>query len=57
MGVPEQVIPWEADGQKYETWFYWAKKQAFHFQAGTQYGKSDWSTAGRGAVRQEVARR
>jgi hypothetical protein len=46
MGVPEQVIPWEVDQQKIESWFYWSKSQAFHFQNGTLYGKSDWSTTG-----------
>jgi tetratricopeptide (TPR) repeat protein len=46
LGVPEQVIPWEVDQQKIESWFYWSKNQAFHFQNGTLYGKSDWSTTG-----------
>ncbi|MBI1799026.1 MAG: tetratricopeptide repeat protein [Candidatus Eisenbacteria bacterium] len=44
MGTPEQVVPWEVDQQKIETWFYWSKNQAFHFQGGTLYGKSDWSS-------------
>jgi tetratricopeptide (TPR) repeat protein len=45
MGTPEQVIPWEVDQQKIESWFYWSKNQAIHFQAGNLYGKSDWSTS------------
>ena len=45
MGVPDQILPWEADQQKIESWFYWAKNLAFHFQAGSLYVKSDWSTA------------
>ena len=49
LGVPEQVIPWEVDQQKIESWFYWSKSQAFHFQNGTLYGKSDWSTTGAAA--------
>ncbi|MGH7742739.1 MAG: tetratricopeptide repeat protein [Candidatus Eiseniibacteriota bacterium] len=44
MGVPEEIIPWEVDQQKIESWFYWSKSQAYHFQNGTLYGKSDWST-------------
>jgi len=45
-GAPDQVTQWEADGQKYETWFYWSKKNAYHFNpAGVQLQKSDWSTA------------
>ena len=45
MGAPEDVIPWTVDQQKIESWFYWKKNQAFHFQGGALYGKSDWSTA------------
>ncbi len=45
-GVPDQVTDWEADGQKYETWFYWTKKTAYHFDPkGVQLQKSDWSAA------------
>ena len=45
-GVPDQVTQWEADGQKYETWFYWPKKTAYHFDPrGVQLQKSDWSAA------------
>jgi hypothetical protein len=44
MGPPEDVIPWVVDQQKIESWFYWKKNQAFHFQNGALYGKSDWST-------------
>ena len=43
-GVPEQVVDWEADQQKWQTWFYWGKKKAYHFNvAGTLSQKSDWS--------------
>lgn len=45
MGVPEAVYPWETKGEKCETWFYWSKKQAYHFRAGTLWVKSDWSGA------------
>jgi len=45
MGAPEDVIPWSVDQQKIESWFYWKKNQAFHFQNGAIYGKSDWSVA------------
>ena len=45
-GVPEQVTEWEADQQKWQTWFYWTKKKAYHFSvAGTLSQKSDWSQA------------
>jgi tetratricopeptide (TPR) repeat protein len=44
LGTPEEVIPWEVDQQKIESWFYWTKNQAYHFQNGTLYGKSDWGT-------------
>lgn len=43
MGPPEAVIPWEADGEKYETWVYWAKHKAFHFKGGALQVESDWS--------------
>jgi len=46
MGAPEQVYPWEAQGEKYETWFYWSRKQAYHFKAGMLSVKSDWGAAG-----------
>ncbi len=45
MGKPDAIYLWEADGQKYETWFYWTKGQAFHFGGGTQQEKTDWSAA------------
>lgn len=45
MGKPDQIVLWEADGQKYETWFYWAKGQAYHFGGGSQVEKTDWSAA------------
>lgn len=42
-GTPEQVYLWTADSQKWETWFYWTKRVAYHFQAGALAQKSDWS--------------
>jgi Flp pilus assembly protein TadD len=44
-GPPEQLNTWEAEREKYETWFYWTKKVAYHFKAGTLVVKSDWSAA------------
>jgi hypothetical protein len=46
-GTPDQVIKWVADNQKYETWFYWNKKVAYTFSAGTQVSKSDWGNVGK----------
>ena len=46
MGTPEEVYPWEAQGDKYESWFYWAKKQAYHFKSGNLSAKSDWGSSG-----------
>jgi tetratricopeptide (TPR) repeat protein len=43
-GPPDAIVPWEVDQNKIETWFYWSKNQAFHFQNGAAYGKSDWSS-------------
>ena len=45
MGKPEDVYLWESDGQKFESWFYWSKGQAYHFSNGQQIEKSDWSAA------------
>jgi len=45
MGPPEAIYTWEGDGQKFETWFYWSKGQAFHFNGGAQQEKTDWSAA------------
>ena len=42
LGTPEEVRYWEADGQKYETWFYWTKSVAYTVRAGQQVAKSDW---------------
>ena len=42
-GSPEQVISWEASGEKYDSWFYWQKKQALHFKGGMLITTSDWS--------------
>ncbi len=44
LGVPEQIIPWEVGEQKIESWFYWGKNQAYHFQSGILNSRSDWST-------------
>ncbi|MEK7824115.1 MAG: tetratricopeptide repeat protein [Candidatus Eisenbacteria bacterium] len=44
-GNPDQVISWVADQDSYETWFYWAKKRAYAFKAGSLVTKSDWSVA------------
>jgi len=47
LGAPDQVNDWTGDNQKYQTWFYWSKKLALHFNAeGAQAAKSDWSTTG-----------
>ena len=43
MGNPEELYFWEAEGNKYETWFYWSKNLALTFQAGKQVAKSDWA--------------
>ena len=42
MGDPEELRYWEAEGQKYETWFYWQKNLAYTMRAGQQLAKSDW---------------
>jgi tetratricopeptide (TPR) repeat protein len=42
LGVPEEIYPWEAQGEKYESWFYWSKKLAYHFKSGNLSAKSDW---------------
>jgi tetratricopeptide (TPR) repeat protein len=44
-GVPEAVIAWEADGDPFESWFYWAKHKAFHFKGKSLQVTSDWSAA------------
>jgi tetratricopeptide (TPR) repeat protein len=44
-GTPEDVYQWTADNQKWETWFYWNKRVAYHFQGGVLQQKSDWSSA------------
>ena len=43
MGAPEELYPWEAQGDKYESWFYWSKKLAYHFKSGALSAKSDWT--------------
>ena len=45
LGPPDQISPWEIQGEKVETWFYWGKKQAYHFKGDALYGRSDWSAA------------
>ena len=45
MGKPEAIYLWEAEGQKYETWFYFTKGLAYHFGSGVQQEKTDWSAA------------
>jgi tetratricopeptide (TPR) repeat protein len=45
MGDPEAVVPWTAQGESYETWFYWGRKQAYHFKSGSLVQKSDWAAA------------
>lgn len=42
-GSPEDVITWEASGEKYDSWFYWSKAKALHFKSGLQIALSDWS--------------
>lgn len=44
-GVPDTIYLWEADGRKYETWFYWGKKRALTLSDGMLTRKSDWSAA------------
>lgn len=41
-GNPDAVIPWEASGEKYDSWFYWSKKIALHFKGGLLIVMSDW---------------
>jgi tetratricopeptide (TPR) repeat protein len=48
-GDPEEIYLWEADGEKYESWFYWSKNVAQHFKVGSRVEKvqrSDWSAPG-----------
>jgi tetratricopeptide (TPR) repeat protein len=47
-GAPEEIYLWEADGQKYETWFYWNKNKAFTFGNGSLVTKSDWGASAGG---------
>jgi tetratricopeptide (TPR) repeat protein len=42
-GKPDKILLWDADGEKYESWMYFSKGLAFHFNRGTQVEKSDWS--------------
>lgn len=42
LGEPEELYYWEAEGNKYETWFYWSKNLALTLQGGKQVAKSDW---------------
>ena len=50
-GTPEEVISWEASGEKYDSWFYWQKKQALHFKGGLLITSSDWSKGPGGTAR------
>lgn len=50
MGAPEELTPWEADGEKYETWFYWTKHKAYHFKGGALQVESDWSASAKYAT-------
>jgi len=45
-GEPDAIYLWEADGEKYESWFYWSKGLAQHFRGGTMVQRSDWSSTG-----------
>ena len=52
MGAPDKVFDWESDSRKLQTWFYFAKKQAFTFDVAggmTLVQKTDWSTTGSAA--------
>jgi tetratricopeptide (TPR) repeat protein len=49
MGAPDKVFDWESDARKLQTWFYFAKKQAFTFDVAAGMNlvqKTDWSTTG-----------
>lgn len=50
-GPPEDVISWEASGEKYDSWFYWKKKMALHFKGGLLITTSDWSQPPPGIIR------
>lgn len=45
LGDPEGIYLWDAEGERYESWFYWAKSAAQHFKGGSKVQRSDWSTA------------
>ncbi len=49
-GAPEQVLAWEAGGEKYDSWFYWKKRMALHFKSGIQIALSDWSKGPTGSA-------
>ena len=42
-GDPDDVVPWDFNGDKVESWFYWTRKQAYHFKGDALTLKSDWS--------------
>ncbi len=42
-GAPDEILPWEIQGEKVESWFYWPKNQAYHFKGDALYLRSDWS--------------
>lgn len=45
MGVPDEIVPWQIENEKIDSWFYWSKSLAYHFKNGTLNVKSDWSKA------------
>ena len=46
LGPPEEIYRWEADGEHFDSWFYWAKKHAYTFgSTGVLVTRSDWSVA------------
>jgi len=44
-GAPAELYVWDAQGEQYETWFYWDKKTAYHFKQGREIIKSDWNAS------------
>jgi tetratricopeptide (TPR) repeat protein len=47
-GMPDQISDWELKSdtgqtQKIATWFYWAKKKAYHFSGADLVAQSDWN--------------
>jgi tetratricopeptide (TPR) repeat protein len=48
-GKPDEIFAWDAESQKYQTWFYWSKGTAYHFQGGSLVQKSDWGSSDKGS--------